>query len=1198
MRNKIIIILALIISVLLKFDRDCYDENNVNDIQIATSITDEYKLHTENKRIVVNSSEMIKLNYIIECPDDIINYTLSYESSSEKCILSFDQKLNNMFSVMIYVDGTGEYTLKIIALIESEQKGKLCLSDELYIYSNYENIFLSKASMLDAKFYCYEFLTKTKQPSFEDYYNFYSLSSVKTLEKKIYENRQMDAGLQVMGKITWIDDKMQVHDARNITVDILYEDVLGNNSIVKTVVTNENGVYQAYTPSFDILENDFKGVRVRVKSQGGNIKVVNNSSCVYALMQEESVYAPSGSTITINFDINFNNITDLETEEIMSAFKVHQAMNLGAAYVELREGERLEEIKVYYPTTEDISCFDGNDIFILDSDKDDWDVMLHEYGHYVANCYNIRENVGGTHFVGECLNHTNGKFIGMPLAWSEGWATYFSISSQIEMSEKNQNIDNVGDTSYSDPEKLIDYCIENPELHEYRYGESNEICIASALMDLADEKNDDNIYLGYAYVWNLIINNECKNFSEFIQALYQGKSYIECSEYGNILSSFDIAPELSTPINDTNIGWNKPVFRWEPNGGQQTTIYNYKNNLFSIIIYDSNRNIIFESEQIADAYYQIDDNQWKQILQLETEYLYWNVKAYQTTDYVTGPYYSNLNKLNLFNDEYILSNYSSDINQTIVLSDYKNAYYRIIVNYSKYYEFISSGTTNLDMKLYDYNFNEMDITYLVSSVYNEHLIVLLESGIYYLRFKNNVNNNNTISFQIISRNSSYVSLDDNNILINKYNNNNCYIYGNSSGKGFYKFTLCAKPTYGNAIYPKDCIKIYKDSTKQELITRMETIYYVLNATTSETANNLIVFLDNFSSYYIEINLPDSSYSSLILNVQKIDEIYEINMFNNKEGIDEEEVILEESDEYYGDYIQKIKINQFGYYNIKFNYSITEEESYGEELYYAFFKELKGPQEEMNNVELILPHMATTVGNNVELNLLLEIGVYYIGYFNKLNYNPITIIIGYDIQTYDDDKIIPDPNCLTDCGSMINIYEINESDKSYKGNEIVVGFTRILYFDPVLEIESRLDYHWYSSDEDLATVSEFGTVLAKSPGTVQIIAVSKVNPRIVYVIIFNIVDDNDTNSCERICYIDDEYTSSEGDYLVKLTILNCPYPSAYLYEWEVLSYSDTITKIEYVGNGYFAIDGYGEVVIKGSNYQYNNKYSVQINLNVI
>ena len=84
MRNKIIIILVLIISVLLKFDRDCYDENNVNDIQIATSITDEYKLHTENKRIVVNSSEMIKLNYIIECPDDIINYTLSYESSSEK----------------------------------------------------------------------------------------------------------------------------------------------------------------------------------------------------------------------------------------------------------------------------------------------------------------------------------------------------------------------------------------------------------------------------------------------------------------------------------------------------------------------------------------------------------------------------------------------------------------------------------------------------------------------------------------------------------------------------------------------------------------------------------------------------------------------------------------------------------------------------------------------------------------------------------------------------------------------------------------------------------------------------------------------------------------------------------------------------------------------------------------------------------
>lgn len=111
------------------------------------------------------------------------------------------------------------------------------------------------------------------------------------------------------------------------------------------------------------------------------------------------------------------------------------------------------------------------------------------------------------------------------------------------------------------------------------------------------------------------------------------------------------------------------------------------------------------------------------------------------------------------------------------------------------------------------------------------------------------------------------------------------------------------------------------------------------------------------------------------------------------------------------------------------------------------------------------------------------------------------------------------------------------------------------------------------------------------------AVNKEDLKIVYIETFTIINDNSTDSTERIININDTHSVSDGDYLVGLTVLNSPYPSAYLYDWEILSYDETITRIEYIGSGYFVIEGFGDVFIKGSNYAYNNKYSIKIYLNV-
>lgn len=548
-------------------------------------------------------------------------------------------------------------------------------------------------------------------------------------------------------------------------------------------------------------------------------------------------------------------------------------------------------------------------------------------------------------------------------------------------------------------------------------------------------------------------------------------------------------------------------------------------------------------------------------------------------------------------EEYSLSNYSSTINKTVNLSGNETKYYKINSNYNKYYEFMVDGTYGVDIKLFDENFNEILVDDLNDSNSIEHIINQLQVGTYYLEIKNSSSSTNSTSIKIVSRTTAYIGVGDNDILVNTYNNISSYVYGNSTGKGFYKITLSANTSSGVITYPESCIKVYKDSTKQELVTRLETIYYTLPANTSSSSNNLIVFLDQGSTYYIDIIIPNDIYSIVSLDIEKIEDTYEINMFNNIEGVYEEEVLLENDETQFGDYIQKIEIKQKGIYSISFIHDGPQSEASSNFLYYALYKELVGPPEEVGNVEMLLPHMTTTMGGTITYEFILDKGVYYIGYYNKFSYEPMSITIKYQIDIYDSNKIITDPDLLTDCGSMINIYEKNLSNKSYRGKTIVVGFTRILYLDPILEIDTRTDYSWYSSNEDIATVSEFGTVFAKSPGTVKIMAVNKEDLKIVYIETFTIINDNSTDSTERIININDTHSVSDGDYLVGLTVLNSPYPSAYLYDWEILSYDETITRIEYIGSGYFVIEGFGDVFIKGSNYAYNNKYSIKIYLNV-
>ena len=195
-------------------------------------------------------------------------------------------------------------------------------------------------------------------------------------------------------------------------------------------------------------------------------------------------------------------------------------------------------------------------------------------------------------------------------------------------------------------------------------------------------------------------------------------------------------------------------------------------------------------------------------------------------------------------------------------------------------------------------------------------------------------------------------------------------------------------------------------------------------------------------------------------------------------------------------------------------------------------------------------------------------------------------------------LLPDPLQSINCGSQINVVEkdINYAYRSYGENTILEGFTRIIYLS---NWTSRTDYYWYSSNEDVAMVTDFGTVLAKdvSQNTeIKIMAVNKHNPSVVYIKEFIILNDNEN------------YNSSPIDINISMTVsvstltsinfgnVHVPYNFLQYYNWE--SSNSDYAIVDSFGRVYAYRDGIGELVTITGVYIYNPRVKININLNIV
>lgn len=426
----------------------------------------------------------------------------------------------------------------------------------------------------------------------------------------------------ISGLVQWTDSAGNTHVVRKAPVWIMDANA-GPDSFVDETVTDDTGHFTIEVNNTD-PEGGARDIYVDVYAAGPGFNINDH-------------YIESGVTNNIatgtNLVTNFtaNNVADNNT-----AFSLQNAMVVAGEYVEGVRGSAFPGILVEFPSPGGGSYYDGVSLKVDGLDRWDWDVMLHEYGHYIADLMDIEDNPGGSHS-NTNLSDTKGKDVGTRLAFGEAWPTYFAVSALREMGTASLSIPNIGDTSYQDTEDQV--LTDNLETGE-TLGEDNENTIQSILWDLYDTPSDgiDRVALGTDVIWDLLDagNPATWRLSTAYQLFAPGASATE-NDRNCIFSQQNVAPRL-TGAEQVSLGADpaSPTLNWSRgNGGD------YPNNSFEVQYRDSTGGtLLFTSGTIAALTYTAPSQDWADAVAASDGTIVVSVLGTQTDSPTTGPYRS------------------------------------------------------------------------------------------------------------------------------------------------------------------------------------------------------------------------------------------------------------------------------------------------------------------------------------------------------------------------------------------------------------------------------------------------------------------------------------------------------------------------------------------------------------------------------
>ncbi len=621
-----------------------------------------YNIHNENKNQYIvddfTCDQYISVNYI-EKPyrpyeEIIVDFIVISSCDIEKITY------NNAEFVNVSIKEKEEKKISV-SLQFSAQDVKHCfqliikLSNNVYLTGNIYGFksndfyFLTKAKDPNKELLYYEYEFELGRITLEDYEKIVIDKTIinttdeafRRVKNENCRTRFNDSTVTLIeGVCEWFDGSV-FRPLKNTLLNIHYptEGVGCTSTVTTSTYTDENGEFSVELWLTETVEIT---IELRSESEGIIVKknALNNS---YSTSRGPIIVNPGENIVDYNFTITTSSTST-------RAFEVLQALNYGYRYVNDVVNEEPSTTTCHFP----IDGAEYNPITNVINMPEDahnyWDIILHEYGHKIANYFDITEYYSiVTHNIPNDLIDLYGKTTGMVASWDEGFSTFFSIIVTQYYGNELIYMDKVNDEDFNNYiYSSIGTIIPQPyplETNNY-FGEGCEGAICSVLYDLYDTYSSteiwDNISLGHEQIMNIIINSGGKSLSQFISYLLTTNVLnIHDGKLGDILSKYEISA-YNVRIEDSGFSSSPYKIVWNAGGGTK-----YPNNSFYLIFYDNNNNMLSQTYSFGATEYTIPESFWEQLIISSNSYITVSVVSSQTASPTTGPYYSEKIRIDL-----------------------------------------------------------------------------------------------------------------------------------------------------------------------------------------------------------------------------------------------------------------------------------------------------------------------------------------------------------------------------------------------------------------------------------------------------------------------------------------------------------------------------------------------------------------------
>lgn len=273
-------------------------------------------------------------------------------------------------------------------------------------------------------------------------------------------------------------------------------------------------------------------------------------------------------------------------------------------------------------------------------DHQDWDVILHEYGHFASGIFQLNQQQSGTaHGFGVSLGKAyNSKGFALGLAWAEGWPTYFAIAAQANEQVRKEGVYGAGDSTYHDTGANQTTPIEFPLFSQASYpslGEDDEGAVARILYDLADGVDPtgiDSIALGDKALWRILRTSSPKKLWDARNGAVAGMAFADSLRVDRIFAQHGVGPKLTTPAAVAMLQKAAPTFTWtQPELGWPLLT-------FRVEFRDLHGKRIGTSPPLTEFSFRPGDSLWNKVLQAKAPVYGILYASNSVKGLSTGPY--------------------------------------------------------------------------------------------------------------------------------------------------------------------------------------------------------------------------------------------------------------------------------------------------------------------------------------------------------------------------------------------------------------------------------------------------------------------------------------------------------------------------------------------------------------------------------